>query len=147
MSGLITRSSADMLPARLVRLQRTLQSCGWDLRTVDIDLVGESCRVELMRRDGLLVTLDANSVLRRGTITREYSVSRRITVGAGGCVSNRGGLPSDRVSMQLLGRSHVSGMRSGIKALAHYVADNTDSPIGRLVMRDSFRALLTPEER
>ena len=137
----------DLELGRRVLVSRALRAWGWEVRAVDIDLIEGRWRVELLRNDGVLVTLDANEQLKRGSITRERTHIRRVCVGAGGCVSRSGGMPVERLTTEMIGRTPVAGVRSGLKALSHYVADNAAVPLDRLSARNTFRMLIQDAEQ
>ena len=119
-----------------------LQRIGWDLRWADINLVDGLARVEVARSDGLVVTLDADAAIGRASITRERVRLSSVQVGAGGCPHKGGGRRErvERLHTVFLGRTRHTGMRSAIRSLADYIADNSDAR--RIDVRDAFRALL-----
>lgn len=115
-------------------LVRALESAGWRLRAVEIDTHRATARVELVRADGLLVTLDARDG--RASITREMTDREVVAVGRRGDRSR-----AERLHMRFVGRSRHEGVRSALRSLCNYVEDN--APVGKLP-RSSVRALFAP---
>ena len=126
----ITADTANRGP---VLFEAGMASMGWEVHALELDLVRGRGRLELCRRDGRLVTLDAQGG--RATITREHLFESVAVVGRRG---DR--IPVRRVGARFLGRSHHEGVRSGLKALAHYVADNSSTE--RLQARNLFRLIM-----
>lgn len=125
------------LPERthaLRTLAASLESIGWSVAAVEIDLVTSTARVEL-RYGALVLTLDARNG--RCTITRERVHTETVVVGRRGdrC-------PVERLRTEFLGRTRHEGIRSGLRWLCAYVADNTDP--GALVSARNVRALFAP---
>lgn len=115
-------------------LQIGLQNLGWQLTSVEIDLDTETCRVEL-RSGNRLVTLDARPG--SASITREAIEHVQATVGRRG---DR--MPVTRIVPRFIGRTRCDGMRSGFRALASYVADNSSVLLAHSDVRNLFRPLL-----
>lgn len=113
---------------------RDLELVGWRLAAVEIDTVANTARVELVSSAGRVVTLDVRNG--KGTVTREQREVRTTTVGRRGDRT-----VVERVGHTFLGRSPVEGVRSGLRTVARYIADN--APGGRL-NRETARALLAP---
>jgi len=119
-----------------------LESIGWHLRSVDIDLVNGRGIVVVERFDGLVVTLDGDSALRRGSITRERKVTRIVTVQ---CDASGPAFPTARASTEFIGRTRVSGFRSGLRELANYIGDNSTGD--RALARRAVRMLASTGDR
>ena len=130
-----------MTPASLVpstdaakALAYGLHVAGWEVRAIDVDLVAGRLVVELHRYDGRWVYLAARadggaSIERwhRRTVVTRY----------------RGGPECDGFEDQFLGRSRACGIRSGLRSLSNYIADNPCP--GRPVLTVSdVRALIAP---
>ncbi len=121
--------------ARERALVHSLERIGWSVVAFEICPIEWRARVELRSADGLLVTLDSDG-LGRTTLTRERVYREVASVGRRG---DRALV--ERVRSSFLGRDRCSGVRSGLRALAHYVADN--APTGRLPASD-VRAMIAP---
>ena len=118
-------------------LVRNLEAIGWMLKSVEIDLVSETARIDL-RRGNLEVIFDA----RKGgaTITRGFIVTRTERVGRRGDSFN-----AETLGYEFAGRTNCYGLRCGIRELANYIADNAPVAITRQCARDLLRPLLRVE--
>ena len=127
MSAALVASAMRELPARLERI-------GWVLSSVEIDLANSTARVEV-RRGELLVTFDARNG--KATTTREQIVTERVVIGRRGdrC-------PVDRLRTVFLGRAHHEGIRSGLRWLCSYLADNAPVQIPAREVRALFAPLM-----
>lgn len=112
-----------------------LHRIGWELVAVEIDLDSEACRIELKSGD-THVLFDARSGA--ASITRELHERVQETVGRRG---DR--MPVTVIRPRLVGRLRCSGLRSGLRALSHYVADNSTTLLTHSEGRDLFRPLLS----
>jgi hypothetical protein len=111
-----------------------LERIGWQLLAVDIDLDAETARIE-MRRGALCVTFDAQHG--RASITRDLIERETVRVGRRG-----DSFRAERIKTCFLGRERGLGLRSGLRALSHYVADNAAVAITHEQARNLFRPLL-----
>ena len=115
-------------------LQAGLHLAGWEVRNLDIDLVAGRLVVELHRYDGRWVYLagraDGGAQLERW---ERRAVVRRY----------RGGPECDGFEDQFLGRVRTEGIRSGLRSLSTYIADNPCPGRAQLTAPD-VRALLAP---
>lgn len=115
------------------RANATLQSMGWTIMSVEVDLTAETARIEVKGHDGRLLTLDARNG--KATLIREQTEIATVVFGRRGdrC-------PVERLRVRFLGRHIVgAGVRSGLRGLAVYLDDNSTGP--RLA-RDAMRLLL-----
>jgi hypothetical protein len=117
-------------------LARSLHVIGWELLSVEIDLSAETARIELRSGDRY-VMFDARNG--HASITRETMTKEQCRVGRKGDIT-----VVDRVHPVFLGRQSGLGLRSGLRALSHYVADNAPLAIPHDQARDIFRPLLNP---
>lgn len=127
-------ATSDIAFATANPLERGLESIGWQLLSVEIDLGAETARIELAQGD-LRVMLDARNG--RATITRELMETAKRRVGRKGDITI-----VSRISPRFLSRQNCGGLRSGLRTLAHYVADNAPHALGHAEARDLFRPLL-----
>lgn len=125
------------LPATAQSLVIGLERIGWSLKNVDIDLVSETARVEL-RRGNLEVIFDARNG--RASITRGFVTTRTERVGRRG-----DSYRAETLGYEFAGRQSGLGLRSGLRALSHYVADNAPVAITHEQARNLFRPLLANE--
>lgn len=121
--------------SRMASVAFALERIGWILTNVEIDVPSESARIELKRGD-LRVVFDC----RRGRSTIERERWR--------VEAERVGRKSDRFVAEtrrpeFIGRIKLRGMRAGLRALAHYVADNAARSLTHAEGRDMFRPLLS----
>lgn len=117
-------------------LASALGSIGWELRRLDIDAsTGEA--VITVRHHALLVTLYADR-LGRASVERENLVTRTELVGRRG---DR--FPAECLGTEFVGRQRFEGVRSAMRGLADYIADNSNVP--RIEARAWFRPLLARE--
>jgi hypothetical protein len=107
-----------------------IERMGYRLLAVEIDVDAGQARMEVRRHDGYTLTLDVRHGA--GTITRE--MLRRETVAVG----RRGDrFRADRLSMQLLGRTRVSGgAPAALRAFVDTICDNA-AMTGRLNGHDA----------
>lgn len=118
---------AQVLTAALGRI-------GWECVQADIDLVADTARVCFRSHTGRVLTLDADG-FGRVTITREQREVESVLVGRRG---DR--MPIERLTTRFLGRDRCLGIRSGMRAMAHYLADNAS--VSRKLTRAPLAALL-----
>lgn len=108
----VAAQEMPLVSDRMRLAAEALGRLGWDLRSVEIDLVAGRARIVLSRdNDGRLVTFDAGHG--RVSVTREERVITHATVGRRGdrC-------PVERVSYRLLGRERFpGGVRAGLRYL------------------------------
>lgn len=124
---------------RMSAVSYALATLGWDVQAIDIDLVAGRAKIELRRADGLLVTLAADGH-GRASVTRELTVLRRGTCGAGGARGR--GFIVERVATEFLGRTRYEGLRAALRGLAHYVALNSAVPVRLADSRRIFAAIV-----
>ncbi len=133
----VAAQEMPLVSDRMRLAAEALGRLGWDLRSVEIDLVAGRARIVLARdHDGRLVTLDADRG--RVSVTREEMVVTHTTVGRRGdrC-------PVERVSYRLLGRERFpGGVRAGLRYLANYLDDNSPSFDTLASARGALRLLL-----
>lgn len=115
-------------------LAKSLQLIGWELLSVEIDLTVEAARIELRSGDRY-VMFDARNG--RASITTERMTVERRQTGRRGDIT-----VCNTVRPEFMGRQTGFGLRSGIRALSHYVGDNAPSAIPHDKARDLFRPLL-----
>lgn len=115
-------------------LVRGLEAIGWQLLAVEIDADQETARIEL-KSGNRLVTFDARNG--HATLTRELLTLELAKMGRRGDI-----FVSERIRPTFIGRSHFYGLRSGLRALSHYVADNSPRPLTYEQARNLFRPLL-----
>ncbi len=116
-------------------LARALERHGWTCVRADINVHENTAFVSLRSDGGLCVHLVADG-LGRVSLTREQHDRVQIAVGRRG---DRALV--ERVQVRFVGRTRIEGgVRSGIRALAHYVADN--SGLSRQIVSEPFRSLL-----
>lgn len=135
--------SADLLAADEKALTASsnalvaaLEAIGWDLLSVEVDLVAETARIELRSGD-LAVLFDARNG--RASITRDRIVPQLHRIGRKGDIT-----VVERLHPIFIGRQRCGGLRGGLRTLSHYVADNAPVAIGHDKARDIFRPLLNP---
>ena len=114
----------------VIALRQTLQRHGWDIRTVEIDLIAERAIVEIHRFDGRWVYLAGKA---QGSVNLERW-HRTPTV-----YRYRGGPQCDWFDDQFLGRSRPEGLRTGLRSLCKYIADNPAPGFPALDMQDVRR--------
>lgn len=122
------------IAGRARSIEQALAAIGWQLLSVDIDIDREAARIELKRGD-LHVMLDARHG--RASLTREIHDRRQQRIGRKGDIT-----VVERIEPRLLGRTRCDGLRSGLRTLSHYVADNAAVAIGHDQARELFRPLL-----
>lgn len=109
------------------------ERASWDLREVDVDLIAGRLVVRLHRFDGRWLHLSARA---DGGATLERWDRRAI-------VYRYRGLQHDGFEDVFLGRSRAEGIRSGLRALSAYIADNP-CPGRPALSAGEVRALLAP---
>lgn len=126
------------LPAPARRLAAVLQSAGWEPRNLDIDLVEGRLGVELHRADGRWVWLHADA---HGRVHLERW-HRTTTIGTRATDVGRIA-QSTQLSDDFIGRVRCEGLRSGLRRLCAYVADNP-APGFPALPAPAIRAALAP---
>lgn len=117
-----------------VAIALVLERIGWRLVHLDLDLSQETGCMAI-RRESLEVTLAADN-LGRGSITRE--LVERVTH----VIGRRGDrFRAERFRTTFLGRTRVAGLRSGLRVLCNYIADNSEADRIK-IRRDVSNALL-----
>ena len=116
-------------------LSASLGRLGWECVQADIDLAANTARVCFKSCTGRLVTLDADG-LGRVTVTREQMETQTVLVGRRG---DR--MPVERLATRFLGRARCLGIRSGMRDVAHYLADNAG--VARALVKAPIAALLS----
>lgn len=110
--------SAPTRTDTLRALQAGFERAGWDLREVDVDLVTGRMVVRIHRFDGrwlyLAARADGGATLERwhrtATVKRAFGAPN--------------GAQFDTFDDQFLGRSRAEGIRSGLRSLSTYIAEN-----------------------
>ncbi len=110
-----------------------LEAIGWTLSYFDIDVPSERARAGL-RKGALEVTFDAQRG--RSSITREMVEGYAETIGRRG---DR--FVAHRLRTRFIGRTRCEDMRSGLRFLSDYIADNSQSP--RIDIHNAIAGLLT----
>lgn len=128
------QTGKDIAIAAACDLERKLESLGWQLLSVEVDVIAETARIELAQ-GALRVMLDARNG--RASITREMMI----------CTQHRIGRKGDfmvvrDIAWVFIGRQACGGFRSGLRTLAHYIADNSQLALSHAEARDFFRPLL-----
>ena len=126
-------SSLRLVDSRVSDLVQALEQAGWRLTSAEIDTHASTARIEIKGGDRL-ITLDARNG--RATLTREIVRIDTVRVGRRGDTCR-----VDRLHTTFLGRSRYDGLRSAMRGLANYLADN--APIAALPISDT-RRLLAP---
>ena len=126
-TDLVTQTKAALL-------ERVLDRAGWRLLNVEIDLSSETARVEVRKGD-LHVTFDARNG--RATLTREIVTLCRVDQLVGS-----GRWRPERLHTRFIGRQSYEGVRSGLRAMSNYLADNAKVPTLRADVRDAMRLLM-----
>ena len=124
-------------PATLQGLHVGLGLLGWTVNAIELDLVVQSLRIEL-RNGGRVVTFDARNG--KATITRELVEREGVAVGRRGDRCR-----VERLRTVFVGRTVLPGLRSGLRALSDYVADNASGNVLRADAREIFRPLLAKQ--
>ena len=117
-----------------------LESIGWEIRTVEIDLVAGRSVLELHRFDGPWVHLSARL---EGKVTIERW--QRETVMSCGNDGVRGA-PRNVIQDRFLGRTSCPGTRSALRVLSDYLVDNPEpgrAALPAATVRDAVRLLMT----
>lgn len=133
--AIVTTQSPALASAsdRIAATRRALSLLGWELADVDIDAERGNARMELKRGDGLVVTFAADHG--RASTTRERIERRQVAVGRRG---DR--FIAERVSTRFVGRTRHEGVRSGLRWVAGYIADNSNGAL----LPAGARAILAP---
>lgn len=118
-------------------LAQGFERAGWDLREMDVDLVAGRLVVRLHRFDGRWLYLSART---DGGATLERWHRMAVVKRAFGAPN---GVQFDAFDDQFLGRSHTEGIRSGLRSLSNYIADNP-CPGRQALSVSTVRALLAP---
>lgn len=134
-TAMMVTESATLADQRARVLSASLGRLGWECIQADIDLVANTARVCFVSCTGRVVTLDADG-LGRVTVTREQRVTETVLVGRRG---DR--IPVERLTTRFLGRDRCVGIRSGMREVAHYLADNAG--VDRQLTKAPIAALLT----
>ena len=114
----------------VVALCQTLERHGWEVRNIDIDLIAERAIVEIHRFDGRWVHLS-------GKTHESVSIERWHRTPT--VYRYRGGPQCDGFNDQFLGRSRPEGLRTGLRSLCKYIADNPAPGFSALDMHDVRR--------
>ncbi len=127
--------AVSLADRRAQTLSAALGRFGWECIQADVDLVANTARVCFKSCTDRLVTLDADG-LGRVTVTREQRETETVPVGRRG---DR--MPAERLTTRFLGRSRCLGIRSGMREVAHYLADNAG--VARALAKAPIAALLS----
>jgi len=131
-------ASVDAIADRRVEvLTAALQRLGWQCQQADLDLSARTARIRLKHHTGRVVTLDADG-LGRVSLTREQHSSCTVLVGRRGDRWR-----AEREVVEFLGRTRHTGIRSAMRSLADYLADN--SGVDRALARAPLAGLLSSE--
>ena len=131
--GPILPAAADQVRA----LAAGLQSIGWEVRTLDVDHVAGRFVLEVHRFDGRWLYLTGDDI---GRVNLERWHRDPVVRRAFGAPN---GAQFDSHEDRFLGRTRPEGVRSGLRSLASYVADNP-APGFPALPAGSVRALLAP---
>lgn len=127
----------ELAPARdhLRELAAILARAGWEVRTLDLDLVAGRAVLEIHRTDGRWLYLSADSIGRASVERwhREATVER--------CFGD--GPQRDGHRDQFLGRMRFEGPRAALRHLSRYVADNPAPGWAEIEVGD-VRGVLAP---
>jgi hypothetical protein len=127
-----TAAIANVAP--LAQLEHTLARGGWRVNTIDLDLQNGAARVEVIRTDGLRVTLDARQG--RASVTREILSSPAL--------ENRNLFNTRKQTDVFLGRIWAEGPRHGLKIFCDYIADNAMTPLLPIEVRRTMALCMAP---
>jgi len=116
-------------------ITQSLHVIGWELLSVEIDAIAETLRIELHSGERY-VMFDARNG--RASITSELMTVESHRTGRKGDIA-----VAHRIRPMFLGRQNGLGLRSGLRALSHYVADNAPLSISHEQARSIFRPLLS----
>jgi len=131
-------ASVDAIADRRVEaLTAALQRLGWKCQQADLDLAARTARIAFKHHTGRVVTLDADG-LGRVSLTREQHSSCPVLVGRRGDRQR-----AERHVVEFIGRTRHSGIRSAMRSLADYLADN--SGCDRALARAPLAGLLSSE--
>lgn len=120
---------------KVATLSAGLESAGWRILALELDISRETARVEVRRADGLNVTFDARNG--RASITREMIEVESVRVGRRGDVAR-----VERLRPRFVGRASGMGVRQGLRALCDYLADNAVCALPAGDVRNLFRPLM-----
>lgn len=115
----------------LGRARHALACSGWELKNVEIDMVGRVARIEVSR-GGRHVTFDVRHG--KATVSRELWDIEQSTVGRRGDRS-----VVERIVPYFLGRAHFESVQSALRYFADYIDNNGN---GQLVGMSAFQLLL-----
>lgn len=123
---------ASPIPTAVVTVvQRSLQLLGWEVRELDVSVDSGVVSLRLFRNDGRWIHLHRDHVGRvvierwqRRAVVTKYRPGRNPTC--------------DGFVDDFLGRERSEGLRSGLRAVGHYLADNSGD---RMLGRDAVRPL------
>ncbi len=115
----------------LGRARLALAYSGWELKSVEIDMVGRTARIEVSR-GGRHVTLDVRQG--KASVSRELWNIEQSTVGRRGDRS-----VVERIVPYFLGRARFESVQSAIRYFADYIDGNGN---GQLTGIDAFQLLL-----
>lgn len=100
------------------QIERLAQASGYKVLAVEANAVSGRVRVDLLRHDGLRVTLDATQS--GGRIIRDRLWHENVSVGP-----RHDRARADRIKADLLGFDRVAGWEDGLRVLGEYIAENT----------------------
>ena len=123
----------------ILSLQRVMQSAGWELKFIDLDLTGEKPKadIKIARDDGRWLLARVDSI---GRVTVER-YQRETSLGMS--VNTKGRRPlSPQVNDVFLGRSTYPGARSMLRDLTGYIARNAQSPIALGTVRSAWASVM-----
>jgi hypothetical protein len=120
---------------RAVFLSRALSPLGWECTHAEIDLDAGTARIGFKHGSGRIVTVAVDG-LGRASVTREQLLE------GGAHVKHRGNCFLERpMTTEFLGRTRHEGIRSALRTVANYLADNTG--VDRALTRAPLAGLLT----
>lgn len=127
-------AASTLADRRASALSAALGQLGWECVQADVDLRAMKARLCLQHHSGRIVTLDADGS-GRASVTREQQEWRTEHTGRRG---DR--FLADRLGVAFLGRSRYPGIRSAMRGLADYLADNAG--VDRQLARAPLAGLL-----
>lgn len=123
-------------------LQMAMNSIGWEVRTMDIDLTGEMprCTVEVHRDDGrwLYLRVDQYGRASMETWHREIRIGMQANRKPGARMAQ-----SPQITDHFIGRRRFSGPRAMMRNLCYYIADNALRPVQLAGVKNAWRLVMS----
>ena len=129
------RDITKKTPPAIAMLVHGLESAGWSILALEMDLTRETARIEVRRADGLNVTFDARNG--RASLAREVIERGTVRVGRRGDVAR-----VERLHPVFVGRASGMGVRQGLRVFCEYLADNAAKALHPGEVRNLFRPLM-----